>query len=93
MDELRQAFGERCRELEVALAPRPGSELPPDAPLESGQWADDVLAPELFGLTVDGDPVGPISYTESAVADDVEQLTATRLELPAELFHVEGDGP
>lgn len=88
VDELRQALRERCRELDSALAPGLGTELPPDAPLESVEWADDVLNPELFGLTVDGDPVGPITYAESAVADDVQRLTATRLDLPAELFYV-----
>jgi glycosyltransferase involved in cell wall biosynthesis len=89
VDELRQAFSDRCRELDSALAPGPGTELPPDAPLESAQWADEVLDSRLFGLTVNGDPIGPIAYAESAVADDVERLTATRLELPAELFDVE----
>jgi len=91
VDELRQAFNQRCRELDSALAPRLGTELPPDAPLESAQWADDVLDPGLFGLTVDGDPVGPIAYVESELAVDVQQPTTTRLELPAELFQVTRD--
>ncbi len=88
VDELRQAFNQRCRELDSALAPRLGTELPPDAPLESAQWAGDVLDPELFGLTVDGDPVGPIAYVEPELPNEVRQLTTTRLELPAELFQV-----
>jgi glycosyltransferase involved in cell wall biosynthesis len=88
VDELRQTFNQRCRELDSALAPRLGTELPPDAPLESAQWADDALDPSLFGLTVDGNPVGPIAYVESELPDEVRQLTATRLELPAELFQV-----
>lgn len=88
VDELRQALNQRCRELDSALAPRLGTELPPDAPLESAQWADDVLDPGLFGLTVDGNPVGPIAYVESGLPDEVHQPTATRLELPAELFQV-----
>jgi len=89
VDELRQTFNARCNELDAALAPRPGSQLPPDAPHESAEWAGDVLDPALFGLTVDGDPVGAIAYSEVGLSHDVQRLTATRLELPAELFHVE----
>src|SRR5687768_1930385 len=86
--ELRQAFNQRCQELDSALAPRLGTELPPDAPLESAQWADDVLDPGLFGLTVNGDPVGPIAYVESELPDELRQPTATRLDLPPELFQI-----
>jgi glycosyltransferase involved in cell wall biosynthesis len=89
VDELRQAFNQRCRELDSALAPGLGTELPPDAPLESAQWADDVLDPGLFGLTVDGDPIGPIAYVESELPNEVGQPVATRLELPVEMFQVD----
>jgi glycosyltransferase involved in cell wall biosynthesis len=89
VDELRQAFRQRCHELDVALAPRLGTGLPPDAPLETAQWADDVLDPALFGLTPDGDPIGSITYTESAIPEAARQPATTRLELPPELFQVE----
>jgi glycosyltransferase involved in cell wall biosynthesis len=91
VDELRQAFNQRCRELDAALAPGLGTELPPDAPPESAQWADDVLDPGLFGLTADGNPVGPIAYAEPELPHDVRQPATTRLDLPAGLFEVNAD--
>lgn len=89
VSELRQALRQRCDELDVALAPRPGTELPPDAPLDTAQWADDVLDPALFALTADGDPIGPITYIESEIPETAGQPATTRLELPPELFQVE----
>ena len=89
VDELRQAFLQRCYELDVALAPRLGTELPPDAPIESAQWTDDVLDPALFGLTVDGNALGPITYVEKEIPEEAWQPAATRLELPDELFQVD----
>ena len=88
VDELRQALRQRCNELDAALAPGLGTELPPDAPLESAQWADNMLDPALFGLTTDGDPIGPVAYVEPEVPEAARQPTTTRLELPAELFEV-----
>ena len=89
VDELRQALRQRCNELDVALAPGLGTELPPDAPLETAQWAGDVLDPALFGLTTNGDPIGPITYVEPALPEEARPPATTRLELPAELFQVE----
>jgi hypothetical protein len=89
VDELRQALRQRCHELDVALAPGLGTELPPDAPLETAQWAGDVLDPALFGLTTNGDPIDPITYVEPALPEEARPPATTRLELPAELFEVE----
>jgi glycosyltransferase involved in cell wall biosynthesis len=89
VDELRQALRQRCNELDVVLAPGLGTELPPDAPHETAQWAGDVLDPALFGLTADGNPIGSITYIESEIPDAARQPATTRLELPAELFQVE----
>ncbi|MGH9240261.1 MAG: glycosyltransferase [Vicinamibacterales bacterium] len=89
VDELRQALRQRCKELDLALAPGLGTELPPDAPLETAQWASDVLDPALFGLTTNGDPLGPIAYVEPALPEEARPPAATRLDLPAELFQVE----
>ena len=89
VDELRQALLRRCHELDVALAARLGTELPPDAPVESAQWADDVLDPALFGLTAGGDPIGPITYVEREIPNEAWQPATTRLELPDELFQVD----
>ncbi|HET9193483.1 MAG TPA: glycosyltransferase [Vicinamibacterales bacterium] len=89
VDELRQALLRRCHELDVALAPGLGTELPPDAPLETAQSAGDVLDPALFGLTANGDPIGPMAYVEPALPEEARPPATTRLELPAELFQVE----
>jgi glycosyltransferase involved in cell wall biosynthesis len=91
VDELRQALNQRCRELDRALVPGLGTELPPDAPPRSSKWADDTLDPALFGLTGDGTPAGLIAYVEAEVADKAQRPVATRLDLPVELFQVDDD--